>query len=75
MIELRQLLLVRDCAGRGKMETDTESERSFAQWRYSHYFEFVAHNDKNIRVKCTVCPGDRQLSTSAKSMSNLAKNI
>ena len=38
------------------METETGG---FGQWRYSHYFQFIARKDKNIRVKCTLCPGSK----------------
>ena len=38
-------------------------------------FQFIARNDKNIRVKYTLCPGDTFLSTAAKSVSNLSKHL
>ncbi|XDV25909.1 hypothetical protein PO909_029735 [Leuciscus waleckii] len=38
-------------------------------------FKFIARKDKNIRVKCTLCPGDKCLSTAANSMSNLSKHL
>ena len=55
-------------------ETETETG-GFSQWRYSHYFNFVPRKDKNIRVKCTLCPGERCLSTAVNSMSNLLKHL
>ncbi len=58
------------------MEMEMEMETGgFSQWRYSHYFQFIARKDKNIRVKWTLCAGDKCLSTSAKSMSNLSKHL
>uniref|UniRef100_A0A8C1TVX2 HAT C-terminal dimerisation domain-containing protein n=1 Tax=Cyprinus carpio TaxID=7962 RepID=A0A8C1TVX2_CYPCA len=38
-------------------------------------FDFIARKDKNISVKCTLCPGDKCLSTAANSMSNLSKHL
>ena len=64
------LLLVRT----GERETETETG-GFGQWRYSHYFQFITRMDKNIRLKCTLCPGEKFLSTAAKSMSNLSKHL
>ncbi len=62
------------CEGEREMETETETG-GFSQWRYSHYFQFIARKDKNIRVKCTLCRGDKCLSTAANSMSNLSKHL
>lgn len=56
------------------MEMETETG-GFGHWRYSHYFQFIARKDKNISVKCTLCPGDKCLSTAANSMSNLSKHL
>ena len=53
---------------------ETETEAGCLDIPYSHYFQFKARKDKNIQVKCTLCPGARCLSTSAKSMSNLSKH-
>ena len=67
------------CAARREMEMDMETPEKdiggFGQWRYSHYFQFIARKDKNIRVKCTLCPGDKCFSTAATSMSNLSKHL
>lgn len=59
----------------GKWRWRRRWTRGFSQWQYSHYFQFIARKDKNIHVKCTLCPGDRCLSTSAKSMRNLSKHL
>ena len=61
-------------AKEGERETDTETG-GFHQWRYSHYFQFIAQKDKNICVKRALCAGGRCLSTSAKSMSNLSEHL
>lgn len=43
-------------------------------WNYAHYFEIASEqDDKNITVKCTVCVGERLLSTAENSTSNLKK--
>ena len=62
-------------AKEGEREMEMETEGGFGQWRYSHYFQFIARKDKNICVKCALCAGDRCLSTSAKSVSNLSKHL
>ena len=56
------------------MDVD-ESTGAFGNWKYSHYFQFVAHKGKNISVKCKICPGDKLLSTAVLSMSNLSKHL
>ncbi|KAL7403826.1 hypothetical protein ABVT39_005538 [Epinephelus coioides] len=42
------------------------------KWRFSQYFQFICRKDKNISVKCTICLGNKRLSTAAHSMSNLS---
>ena len=73
-IDLSQVTLLLARTGEREMETETETG-GFGHWRYSHYFQFIARKDKNIRVKCTLCPGDKFLSTAAKSVSNLSKHL
>ncbi|KAL7380806.1 hypothetical protein ABVT39_024395 [Epinephelus coioides] len=48
---------------------------SFEGWRYAHYFDFIARKEKNVTVKCKLCPGQKQLSTAANTTSNLSKHL
>ena len=53
-----------------------ELKSSFSAWRYSHYFTFVKHKEKNILVKCKLClGGSKILSTAQNSNSNLLKHL
>jgi len=36
-------------------------------WRYAHYFEFVRRKDRNVTVRCKLCPGQKLLSTAANT--------
>lgn len=41
-----------------------EGEKSaFSSWKYRHYFDFISVKDDNIKVRCTLCAGDKVLST------------
>lgn len=62
-------------ANRREGNGNRNGDWGLGQWRYSHYVQFIARKDKNIRVKCTLCPGDTFFSTAAKSMSNLSKHL
>ena len=48
---------------------------AFSNWRYKHYFTVIERQEKNLHVKCTLCPGGKRLSTSAVSNSNLQKHL
>lgn len=49
---------------------------SFSAWKYSHYIDLVGEqNDKNIVVKCKLCPGKKHLSTARNTTSNLLKHL
>ena len=53
-----------------------ELQPSFSAWRYSHYFTFVEHKEKNVLVKCKLClGGSKILSTAQNSNSNLLKHL
>ncbi|KAK7913602.1 hypothetical protein WMY93_013813 [Mugilogobius chulae] len=61
-------------------ETKTDmaegSERmGFHRWKYAHYFKYIAQKDKNVVVQCKLCLGNKRLSTSANSSSNLLKHL
>ena len=47
---------------------------AFASRKYAHYFQIASVKDKNnIAVKCTLCVGEKLLSTAKNSTSNLKK--
>src|SRR4029434_5091876 len=51
------------------MAGDKSDHGCFGRWKYSHYFLFVSVKEKNITVKCNLCPGDKRLSTALDSTS------
>lgn len=48
---------------------------TFSSWKYSHYFEFVSAKDDNIKVRCTLCAGNKVLSSFKNTTSNLKKHL
>ena len=52
-----------------------ESAITFEGWRYAHYFELVRRIDRNVTVRCKLCPGQKLLSTAAKTTSNLNTHL
>uniref|UniRef100_A0A3P9D5A2 BED-type domain-containing protein n=1 Tax=Maylandia zebra TaxID=106582 RepID=A0A3P9D5A2_9CICH len=57
-------------------EEDQIGERcSFFSWKYGHYFEFLSTKDLNIKVRCTLCVGEKVLSTFKNTTSNLKKHL
>uniref|UniRef100_A0A669BQA6 BED-type domain-containing protein n=1 Tax=Oreochromis niloticus TaxID=8128 RepID=A0A669BQA6_ORENI len=52
-----------------------EGERSFFSWKYGHNFEFLSTKDFNIKVRCTLCVGEKVLSTFKNTTSNLKKHL
>ncbi len=59
-----------------KMELETETW-TFNGWKYAHYFKLIrSKDDKNINVKCKLCPGGtKTLSTTKNTTSNLLKHL
>ena len=57
------------------MAGDKSDHGCFGRWKYSHYFLFVSVKEKNITVKCKLCPGDKRLSTALDSTSNLYTHL
>ena len=55
--------------------TMEERDVRFLSWKYSHYFEFVSAKDENIKVRCTLCAGDKVLSSFKSTTSNLKKHL
>ena len=37
------------------------SMATFHKWKFSHYFVIVYESEKNLRVYCTLCPGNKTL--------------
>ena len=35
---------------------------TFHGWKYKHYFVLLSENDKNLKVRCTLCSGNKILS-------------
>ncbi|KAL3052855.1 hypothetical protein OYC64_005388 [Pagothenia borchgrevinki] len=52
-----------------------ESAITFEGWRYAHYFEFIRRIDRNVTVRCKLCPGQKLLSTAVNTTSNLNKHL
>lgn len=53
----------------------SDENLAFLRWRYKHYFKFIEVKGKNVHVKCTLCPGQKILSTSTVSNSNFMKHL
>ena len=49
-----------------------ESAITFEGWRYAHYFEFVRRIDRNVAVRCKLCPGQKLLSTAVNTVTTPA---
>ncbi|CAL9692113.1 unnamed protein product [Knipowitschia caucasica] len=48
---------------------------AFSRWKFAHYFQFVSAKDDNIRVRCTLCAGNKVLSSFKNTTSNLKKHL
>lgn len=61
------------------MKRARSSERqptiSFEGWKFAHYFELVETKGRNVSVRCTLCPGQKLLSTAINSTANLTKHL
>ena len=55
--------------------TTTIKKTTFEGWKYAHYFDFVTRDDRNIKVKCKLCPGQKILSSAFNTTSNLIKHL
>ena len=47
----------------------------FSSWKYRHYFEFASAKNDNIKVRCTLCVGNKVLSSFKNTTSNLKKHL
>jgi len=48
---------------------------AFDGWNYKHYFVLLNEDAKNIRVRCTLCAGNKTLSSAKNTTSNLKKHL
>lgn len=48
---------------------------AFSNWKHRHHFTLVEVKGNNVYVKCKICPGNKVLSTSVTSNSNLTKHL
>ena len=44
-------------------------------WKYKHYFVFVSEDAKNLRIRCTLCVGNKTLSSAKNTTSNFKKHL
>ena len=51
------------------------STATFHKWKFSHYFVIVNEGEKNLRVRCTLCPGNKTLSCTRNTTSNFKKHL
>ena len=55
--------------------SSSTSTATFHGWKYSHYFVIVQEGEKNLRVRCTLCPGNKTLSSARNTTSNFKKYL
>ena len=48
---------------------------AFHGWKYKHYFVLMSGDVKNLRVRCTLCVGNKTLSSAKNTTSNLKKHL
>lgn len=48
---------------------------AFHGWKYKHYFVIVSEDAKNLRVRCSLCVGNKTLSSAKNTTSNLKKHL
>jgi len=48
---------------------------AFHGWKYKHYFVLVSEDAKNLSVRCTLCVGNKTLSSAKNTTSNLKKHL
>ena len=47
----------------------------FFGWKYCHYFTVVEEGEKNIKVRCSLCVGNKTLSCARNTTSNFKKHL
>ena len=48
---------------------------AFHGWKYKHYFVLVSEDAKNIRVRFSLCVGNKMLLSAKNTTSNLKKHL
>lgn len=48
---------------------------AFSNWKYRNHFTLVEVKGNNVYVQCKLCPGNKVLSASVTSNSNLMKHL
>ena len=48
---------------------------TFHKWKYGHYFKVVEEGSKNIKVRCTLCPPNKTLSSARNTTSSFKAHL
>lgn len=51
------------------------STATFHGWKYKHYFVLLSEDEKNLKVRCTLCSGNKTLSCARNTTSNFKKHL
>ena len=51
------------------------STATFRGWKYKHYFVLLSENDKNLKVHCMLCSGNKILLCAKNTTSNFKKHM
>ena len=51
------------------------STATFHGWKYKHYFILLSEDEKNLKVRCTLCSGNKTLSCARNTTSNFKKHL
>ena len=65
---------MRNSSGASRGEV-AETGSAFHGWKYKHYFVLVSEDEKNLRFCCTLCGGNKTLSSAKNTTSNLKKHL
>ena len=65
---------LRNSSGASRGEV-AETGSAFHGWKYKHYFILVSEDEKNLRFRCTLCGGNKTLSSAKNTTSNLKKHL
>ena len=48
---------------------------TFHGWKYKHYFILLSKDEKNLKVRCTLCSGNKTLSCARNTTINFKKHL
>ena len=51
------------------------STATFNGWKYKHYFILLSESDKNLKVRCTLCSGNKTLLCARNTTSNFKRHL